>query len=277
MIDWKNNGQGVDIMKRILPFILILIIAGSLANCVFLPGNESSGSSDIGHEDVETTDNGQTETPPPQQNDPEPSPGIHTVNTQKPEETPAATIEPDPGPEQEETVEIRISFAGDCTIGTDEAFTYVNSFPDRYERVGGDDSYFFRGVKPIFENDDLTLVNLETTFTREKKKAEKKFRFKGDPSYVNILKEGSIEAVNISNNHIYDYLKKGFQDTLATLEQAGILYSGEGHIAYYEQKGITIGSIGYQGWSTGIKDSLKNDILEARQKADIVIVSFIGA
>jgi poly-gamma-glutamate capsule biosynthesis protein CapA/YwtB (metallophosphatase superfamily) len=274
MIDWKNNGQGVDIMKRILPFILILIIAGSLANCVFLPGNESSGSSDIGHEDVETTDNGQTETPPPQQNDPEPSPGIHTVNTQKPEETPAATIEPDPGPEQEETVEIRISFAGDCTIGTDEAFTYVNSFPDRYERVGGDDSYFFRGVKPIFENDDLTLVNLETTFTREKKKAEKKFRFKGDPSYVNILKEGSIEAVNISNNHIYDYLKKGFQDTLATLEQAGILYSGEGHIAYYETKGITIGSIGYQGWSTGIKDSLKNDILEARQKADIVIVSF---
>ena len=104
MIDWKNNGQGVDIMKRILPYILILIIAGSLANCVFLPGNESSGSSDIGHEDVETTDNGQTETPPPQQNDPEPSPDIPTVNPQKPEETPAATTEPDPGPVQEETV-----------------------------------------------------------------------------------------------------------------------------------------------------------------------------
>ena len=29
----------------------------------------------------------------------------------------------------EELVEIRISFAGDCTIGTDETFTYVNSFP----------------------------------------------------------------------------------------------------------------------------------------------------
>ena len=28
MIDWKNNGQGVDIMKRILPYILMLIIAG---------------------------------------------------------------------------------------------------------------------------------------------------------------------------------------------------------------------------------------------------------
>lgn len=175
---------------------------------------------------------------------------------------------------QEELVQIRISFAGDCTIGTDENFTYVNSFPDRYEKVGRDDAYFFKGVKPVFDNDDLTLVNLETTFTTARKKADKKFNFKGDPSYVNILKEGSIEMVNISNNHIYDYLKQGFRDTIDTLEKAGIYYSGEGHIAYYESKGIIIASIGYNGWYTSIKESLKRDIKEAREKADLVIVSF---
>jgi hypothetical protein len=177
-------------------------------------------------------------------------------------------------PVEEEPVEIRISFAGDCTIGTDETFTYVNSFPDRYDKIGRDDSYFFKGVESVFHNDDLTLVNLETTFTTAKKKAEKTFRFKGDPSYVNILTEGSIEMVNISNNHIYDYLEQGFQDTLETLEQAGIYYSGEGHIAYYETKGITIASIGYVAWSTDIQDSLKKDIAEARENADLVIVSF---
>lgn len=177
-------------------------------------------------------------------------------------------------PVEEEPVEIRISFAGDCTIGTDETFTYVNSFPDRYDKIGRDDSYFFKGVESVFHNDDLTLVNLETTFTTAKKKADKTFRFKGDPSYVNILTEGSIEMVNISNNHIYDYLEQGFQDTLETLEQAGIYYSGEGHIAYYETKGITIASIGYVAWSTDIQDSLKKDIAEARENADLVIVSF---
>ena len=51
---------------------------------------------------------------------------------------------------QEELVQIRISFAGDCTIGTDENFTYVNSFPDRYEKVGRDDAYFFQGSKTGF-------------------------------------------------------------------------------------------------------------------------------
>ncbi|NLJ40196.1 MAG: CapA family protein [Clostridiales bacterium] len=179
-----------------------------------------------------------------------------------------------PAEEPEEDVTVTISFAGDCTIGTDETFTYTNSFPHRFQKVDEDFSYFFAGVKDIFENDDLTLVNLETTFTTSNKKAKKRFRFKGDPSYVEILKEGSIEMVNISNNHIYDYLQKGFDDTLETLEQAGILYSGEGHVAFYETKGITIASLGYQGWNTDIKKEVKGDIEEVRDKADLVVVSF---
>lgn len=169
---------------------------------------------------------------------------------------------------------IVISLAGDCTLGTDESFSYVNSFPYQVKKQNEDWGYFFAGVKDIFENDDLTLVNLETTFTTAKKKAKKTFRFKGDPSYVNILKEGSVEMVNIANNHIYDYLQKGFDDTIETLEQAGILYSGEGHIAFFETKGITIASLGYCGWSTSIKDQVKRDIEDVRAKADLVIVSF---
>lgn len=37
----------------------------------------------------------------------------------------------------------------------------------------------FAGVKHIFENDDLTLVNLETTFTTAKKKLRKPFDLRG--------------------------------------------------------------------------------------------------
>ncbi|NMA95048.1 MAG: CapA family protein [Clostridiales bacterium] len=176
-------------------------------------------------------------------------------------------------PEDEEVI-ISISLAGDCTIGTDETFTYTNSFPDRLKKVNGDWSYFFAGVKDIFENDDLTLVNLESTFTTATKKADKTFRFKGDPSYVNILTEGSVEMVNLSNNHIYDYLQQGFDDTIKTLEDAGILYCGEGYIAHYEAKGMKIASLGYQGWSTNIKDKVKEDIDSIRDESDLVIVSF---
>ncbi|WP_432663579.1 CapA family protein [Wukongibacter baidiensis] len=169
---------------------------------------------------------------------------------------------------------ITISFAGDCTIGYDENFPYTNSFPFVLEKQMNNYAYFFSKVKPIFEKDDLTLVNLETTFTAKVKKANKKFRFKGDPSYVNILKEGDIEMVNISNNHIYDYLHEGFLETIDTLKKADVLYSGEGYIEYYTVKDITIASIGYRGWSTNIKPHLAKDIKEAKEKASIVIVSF---
>jgi poly-gamma-glutamate capsule biosynthesis protein CapA/YwtB (metallophosphatase superfamily) len=175
---------------------------------------------------------------------------------------------------EEAVIGVTISFAGDCTLGTDESFSYVNSFPYRLEKENNDYSYFFEGVRGVFATDDLTLVNLETTLTTATRKAEKAFRFKGDPSYVEILKEGHIEMVNISNNHIYDYLQKGFDETLKNLEKGGVMYSGEGHIAYYSIKGITIASIGYGGWSTSIQDDLEKDIKLARENADLIIVSF---
>ncbi len=176
--------------------------------------------------------------------------------------------------ERQRKRDITISFAGDCTIGYDENSSYTNSFPSVLEKQMNNYGYFFSKVKPIFENDDLTLVNLETTFTTKVKKANKKFRFKGHPSYVNILKEGSIEMVNISNNHIYDYLHEGFLETINTLKKANILYSGEGYIEYCTVNDITIASIGYRGWSTSIKPHLSKDIKDAKEKADIIIVSF---
>ncbi|MBB6216886.1 poly-gamma-glutamate synthesis protein (capsule biosynthesis protein) [Anaerosolibacter carboniphilus] len=169
---------------------------------------------------------------------------------------------------------ITISFAGDCTLGWDDTAGYFNSFPYRLEKENGDFAYFFKGVKQFFESDDLTLVNLETTLTTYNKKAEKKFRFKGEPSYVNILKEGSIEMVNLANNHIYDYLEQGFKETIGNLEKGEILYSGEGFMGETTIRDIKVVSLGYRGWDISIKEQLMKDIQRAKGLGDIVLVSF---
>jgi len=181
-------------------------------------------------------------------------------------------IEEEPEPEPE-PVEITISFAGDTTIGYDDSRGYEWSFAQEVERQG-DYGYFFRNIKDIFEKDDLTLVNLETTLTTATERADKTFCFKGDPEWVNILLEGSVEAVNISNNHIYDYLEQGFNDTIKVLEDAGILYSGEGHVARFEIKGVKISSLGFTGWGTWDKERIGEKIRQEAEEADIVIVSF---
>jgi len=73
---------------------------------------------------------------------------------------------------------ITISAVGDVTIGSDEKFGYRHTLIEEIDKVEHHYLHFVEKVKPIFEQDDLTIANLETTLTNAKKKAVKKFRFK---------------------------------------------------------------------------------------------------
>ncbi len=143
-----------------------------------------------------------------------------------------------------ETRRAVISFAGDCTLGSmSRKIANSRSFLAIVEEKGYE--HPFSGVRSVFEADDLTLVNLEGTFTYSKKAKDKAFVFSGPPLYAEILRLGSVEAVNIANNHIMDYGKPGKDDTVAALDAFGIKHSGEGDLAIYNVNGIRIGMTGY--------------------------------
>lgn len=170
---------------------------------------------------------------------------------------------------------ITISAAGDVTLGRDSEYGYTGSFDHELELQDNDYSYFFRNVKDVFEADDITLVNLETTLTSATKKADKSFRFKADPSYVEILKEGSIEAVSIANNHSRDYLEEGYQDTINTLEDADVGYFGYEHKYLEDIRGIKVGLAGFYFMkeTEELKENIKTSIEDLRNEgADIVIL-----
>lgn len=177
---------------------------------------------------------------------------------------------------KEDYTEILINSVGDCTIGTDTKFSYSTSLPCIVEKNNNDLSYLFKNVSSIFKQDDLTIANLETTFTNATQKKQKTFNFKADPSYAKALTLGSIEAVNISNNHIYDYLDKGFQDTKKALDTEKILYFGEGKKVIKNIKGENFGLLGYQAWSDSKEflNKLKKDIDELKSKNCTVIINF---
>ena len=168
---------------------------------------------------------------------------------------------------------IIISFAGDCTLGTDSKFPYTNSLPHRLKQHNNDFSYFFSGVNPIFAKDDLTVVNLENVFTTSTERAAKQFCFKSDPSYAQILAQGNIDIVNIANNHIYDYGQSGLEETIGALKNMKIQYCGEGHIAYRKVNDTRIAFVGHRGFDINIKRQLAGDIKQARKNADIVVIS----
>ncbi|WP_242972953.1 CapA family protein [Anaeromicrobium sediminis] len=167
-----------------------------------------------------------------------------------------------------------INFMGDCTLGYDTNFSYYNSFPHMLDRVNNDYGYFFKNVEDILDKDNLSIVNLEGTFTESKKRAQKKFCFKGKDEYVDILKRASIEVVNLSNNHTYDFGRVGFEDTVKVLNDNGITYYGNDYIASCYKDEVSIGILGYKGWSLNIKNQMIEDVKSLKRENDIVIVTF---
>lgn len=204
--------------------------------------------------------------------------GVEASKTFTPQTSTAeAKTAPAETPKQTEVI---ISAAGDCTIGTDDNFAYESSLPAMVKKHNNDYSYLFKNVAQIFEKDDLTLVNLETTFTKSNVKIEKSgnvtFHFKGNPEFAKALTLGSIEGVNLANNHIYDYGNQGFKDTVDTLEKEKISYFGEGYNWKTEIKGQKFGFLGYRGFNydNSTLSNMKKDIETLKAENRIVVVSF---
>ena len=139
-------------------------------------------------------------------------------------------------------VSLTLSVVGDCTLGTDETFDYDTSLNVYYENYGAD--YFLQNVKDIFSADDLTIANFEGTLTDSDEREDKTFAFKAPASYASILTGGSVEAVNTANNHSHDYGDQSFDDTLAALDDAGIVHFGYDETAVMDVKGIKVGLVG---------------------------------
>jgi poly-gamma-glutamate synthesis protein (capsule biosynthesis protein) len=141
-------------------------------------------------------------------------------------------------------VQIKVTFAGDCTVGTDENFNYSTSMPAKWEDVDGDATYFLKNVASIFEDDDLTVVNMEGTLTTGGSRADKTFAFKGKPEYAKIFSSSSVEAASLANNHSKDYGTDSYTDTIEAMEAEGVQTFGYDRIAYTEIKGVKVALVG---------------------------------
>lgn len=174
-----------------------------------------------------------------------------------------------------EPVSLTVSLTGDCTLGTDENFDYSTSLNAYYESNGS--AYFFQNVRSIFEQDDLTIVNMEGTLTTSATREDKLYAFKADPSYVSILTDGSVEAANLANNHSQDYGQQSLEDTKTALDGASITHFGYDETAVIDVKGVKVGLVGiYELYDHMDRaQQLKDNIAKVKEEgAQLVIVSF---
>jgi len=192
------------------------------------------------------------------------SSGITEIQAPAPPETPAQEVrgavtepgKPDPEESDEEPEEaeqpnplvtLTISAAGDVTLGGDPRGSHF--FLNEFRRHDQDHGHFLKDFRHIFEEDDLTIVNLEGTLTDVELHRDRTFVFKGPPHLARVLSSSGVEAVSLANNHTMDFLAEGYQDTKEALDVENIIWFGNESNAITEIKGISVGMFGFLAWS----------------------------
>ena len=171
---------------------------------------------------------------------------------------------------------VKISAVGDLTLGTDTSFDADTSFPTVYNSNSPD--YFLKQVSTFLAGDQLTIGNFEGTLTTSTEREDKTYAFKGDAAYTQVLTDGSVEAVNLANNHSYDYGQQSYTDTIAALDAAGVKNFGYERTAVYEVDGIKVGMLGINAVdreAADVEGQMVEDIASLDQEGCHIIVASI--
>ena len=174
---------------------------------------------------------------------------------------------------------LQLSFLGDCMLSTlnganDEGTLnwYAQNYPE---------SYFFAGALPYTATDDITIANCETVLSdadhgKIAKEGERVFWFRGHAKNAEIFRQGSVEAVSLDNNHTGDYGDDGYADTVAAIENAGIMWGGAEKTLYLEKNGVKVAIICHKMFRKDYEYIIMQRLEEAKAVTDVQIIFFHG-
>ncbi|HLO32414.1 MAG TPA: CapA family protein [Anaerolineales bacterium] len=175
-----------------------------------------------------------------------------------------------------------IHFAGDIMFGrrffdpNEDDYTADGLLP--LEPTVEDHLRLLAPIKPLLENADFTVANLDTTLSTPAffPKSDPRpdifhptagFVYASDPNSVAALKQAGVDIVDLGNNHSYDLLEAGLSNSLASLYQADMLHFGAGTNeanawapVVISAKGQKIAFIGCTTLRIPLRTPIKNDV-----------------
>ncbi len=196
---------------------------------------------------------------------PVPSPTAASAETAAPTHLPV-TATPTPLPTPEPTPEyFTISMVGDCTLSSSQ-------YNDHFEQaLNGDMSWPFSGTIQYFENDYLTIANLECSFSDNPLAGTGTFQFLGPVSHGEILTSGGVDFVTLSNNHTADFGAAGLEDTKSALDDWGVAWAGPDEtFVYTVGNGIRIGL--YSARWIATQDEVVAGVSSLKERGDIDLI-----
>lgn len=106
-------------------------------------------------------------------------------------------------------------------------------------------------VSPILSDADVASINLETPLTTSQwRHPSKSYVFTSHPISAPLLADSGVNYAALANTHAFDALTPGLEETVGSLDDAGIAHSGAGFDpsaaatpAFIEREGVTVGIV----------------------------------
>ena len=155
--------------------------------------------------------------------------------------------------------------------------------------------WVFDNVRGTLKSADLAFCNLECTLTTGGVPQRRRFKFKANPKLAHTLAANGFDVVSLANNHTLDYGRYSLIDTIHAVRDAGLVAVGAGEsrtdalrLQIVKKNGLKIGFLAYNDMPTdgvvrlsnkptiaGVNiDELPSQITTARDKCDVLVVSF---
>ncbi|MFA6177324.1 MAG: CapA family protein [Candidatus Paceibacterota bacterium] len=186
---------------------------------------------------------------------------------------------------------VTLSFAGDIMLDRGVRNSVVKNFNNDYSQLFEKSN----NLLELLKNTDIFFANLEGTASDKGIDQKNLYSFRMNPVVIPTLRGVGVNVLSLANNHVADWGRNAFIDTLARLKENEILYTGGGNNkteaetpAIIEKYGMKIGYLGFSdvgpnNMSVGIEKAgvlLANDpnfdeiIKNAAKQVDYLVVTF---
>ena len=186
---------------------------------------------------------------------------------------------------------VTLSFAGDIMLDRGVKNSVRKNFNNDY-------SMLFEKSKEtseLLKKSDINFANLEGTASDQGVDRKNLYSFRMDPEIVPVLKSAGINILSVANNHVADWGRDAYIDTLARLKENEISYTGGGNNkteaetpVIIEKYGMKIGFLGFSdkgpdymkasmdqaGILSASDPNFEQIIRNATKQVDYLIVSF---
>lgn len=182
---------------------------------------------------------------------------------------------------------VTLTFGGDIMLDRGVKKVVERNFAGDYSKI-------FENLN-VLKDSDIVFANLEGTISDKGRNGGGIYSFHMDPKVLSAIKDAGIDVVSVANNHVGDWGKVAYIDTLSRLKEAGVLYTGGGidkneaeQPSIIEKNGIKIGFLGFSdkgpnwlevkedgaGLLIADKKNFDEIIQNASKQVDYLIVSF---